>query len=185
MKKPKTTTTIHKIRYQIDNPMGRELDAFFEKSRGKELNAEFKAAAIRGLVLNRNWNSDKIEVNGKELTIFVEFIRQRAAANDRAFFKSLGRALTEERKFRNAEIEDFLFKNWDATHGTVIDGPGLKHFIDEAVVELLQIRFGDSAPSLQAYREIRKTAALVPDRPAKIRHVDRDPESNSIRLFPS
>jgi hypothetical protein len=171
-----------KFTYPIDVPAGRALHAFFGKSEGKELTSEIKRDVIRSLVLNKDWNVATMIFKGKEFPVLVEYIRQRAAANDRAFFKGLGRALTEPRKFKNTLIGDFLFQNWDATEGSLAKGPGLKHFTDEAVVKLLEILFGDDAPSLSAYRDIRKAAGLRPERPAKIREVKLDTDSMIVLI---
>jgi hypothetical protein len=173
-----------KIRYRADNPGGRALDAFLKKSEGK-LPAEgaMQADAIRALVLNRDWTRFKgKQEGGKEFSVLVEYIRHRAEANDREFFKHLGRALTDRRKYKNTEIEDFLFIHWDATRGTLTNGPGLKCFTDDAVVNLLEIVFGDRAPSLAAYREIRKAVGL-PQEPPKIKRVTRDGRDD-ITLYP-
>jgi hypothetical protein len=182
MKKQKTT--IREIRFQIDNPRGREMYAFFKKNQGKDLNDAYEAAAICGLVLNSDWTQDKIKVDGEELTTFVEFIHRRAAANDREFFKHLGQALSQKRKFKNAEIRHFLFKCWDVWDVTATSGLGLKHFTDEAVWELLEIVFPGRVPSLAAYREIRKAAFLTPERPPRIRQVTLGRDRSSVYARP-
>jgi hypothetical protein len=162
-------------RFLVDDPVHRELEAFWKRSEGKPLHEEVRAAAIKGLVLNQDWNH-KIEVDGKEFAPFVEYIREGAAASDRGFFISLARALKEERQYKNAEVEHFLFKNWDSWDGTAL---GLKHFTDEAVTELLNIRFGNrQVLSLGAYRAIRKNAALQPEREKKIRQVTLGADRN-------
>src|SRR5437660_617836 len=169
--------TIQKIRWRIDNPGGRALYSFFKKSEGKDIDSKIKTEVLHWLAANLDWNSVKIEINGKEFTTFVEYIRQRAEANDREFFKRLGRALTKRRKFKNTEIEDFLFKFWDTTE---TNAGGLEVFTDEAVWELLQIKFEDRAPSsLQAYREIRKRVGLSPLRPPKIRQVTQERDGSA------
>jgi hypothetical protein len=172
----KSKTTIHEINYQIDNPWGREVYAFLKKNKGKNLNDAAEAAAICGLVLNSDWTLDKIKVDGEELTTFVEFIRRRAAANDRKFFKRLGKALSEKRKFKKADIRHFLFKYWDVWNNDL----GLKHFADEAVWELLEIVFPERVPSPAAYRGIRKAAFLTPERPPRIRQVTLDRHDGSF-----
>jgi hypothetical protein len=155
-------------RFLVDNSTLRELVAVFKKSEGKPLHEEIRVAAIKGLVLNQDWNR-KIEVDGKEFAPFVEYIRERAAASDRDFFISLAGALKGEREYKNAEVEHFLFKNWDSWDGT---NRGLKHFTDEAVTELLNIRFENRQVfSLAAYRAIRKNAALQPEQKKRVRQV--------------
>jgi hypothetical protein len=174
-----------KIFYRVDNPQGRVREALFHKIKGK-LPAEgaMQAQVIRALVLNRDWTRFKgKQEGGKEFSVLVEYIRHRAEASDREFFKNLGRRLTEKpRPYKNAEIEDFLFTNWDTTYGALANGPGLKCFTDDAVVDLLEIIFADRAPSLAAYREIRKAAGL-PQEPPKIRWVTRDGRGD-ITLHP-
>jgi hypothetical protein len=180
----KSKTIIYKIRYSADNPMGRELDAFFQRSKGKNLDEEFKVAAIKRLVLNPDWTSAKIKQRGKEVPILVEYIRQRAAENDRNFFVRLGRALepSKKKEYGNIEIEDFLFKFWDKA---VPNGElGLKHFTDQAVTELLEIKFGERAPSLEAYRLIRKATLLPSERPPKIRQVKLGRDGSSVCALP-
>jgi hypothetical protein len=174
-----------KITYRIDNPQGRALDALFHKIKGKRpAEAAMQEEVIRALVLNKDWTRFKGKQGrgGEEFSVLVEYIRQRAAANDRNFFKNLGRQLYANRPYKNDEIEDFLFKNWDATRGSAGEGLGLKWFIDEAVVELLGIVFGDRAPVLSAYRKIRKTAFLMPERPPKIKRVRNG--QDGITLYP-
>lgn len=119
---------------------------------------------------------DQNDRKRQEFTTLVEYIRHRAEANDRKFFISLGRALRDQPEYENAEVEDFLFKNWDSWDGT---GLGLKHFADDAVTELLNIRFENRQVfSVGAYREIRKRAALQPERQKKIRQVTFGPDRN-------
>ena len=164
------------------------MEAFFKRSEGKPLHEEFKVVAIKGLVANQDWTKDKIEENGKEVAQFVEYIRQRAAATDRNFFIRLGRALEERErekrkrkkpKHKNLEIEHFLFRYWDRTANNDL---GLKHFTDNAVVDLLEFQFRDLAPSLGAYRKIKKSAGLVSERPVKIKQVaERD---GSVYAYP-
>ncbi len=142
-----------------------------------------QAEVIRALVLNRDWTRIKgKQEGGKEFSVLVEYIRHPAEANDREFFKRLGRALTNNRKYKNTEIEDFLFTHWDTTQGTLAHGPGLKCLLDKSVVGLLKTVFGDRAPKLAAYREIRKAANLQPERPAKIKRVTLGPDG--IKLHP-
>jgi hypothetical protein len=173
-----------KISYRVDTPQGRALDALFHKIKGK-LPAEgaMQEEVIRALVLNKDWTRFKgKQKNGKESSALVEYIRQRAAANDRNFFKKLGRQLNANRPYKNDEIEDFLFKNWDAIRGSAGEGPGLKWFIDDAVVELLKIVFGDQSPNLSAYRKTRKAAFLTPERPPKIKQISKG--QDGITLYP-
>src|SRR5262245_23069366 len=94
-----------KLQYRVDNPHGRALEAFFHKAQGKprpqdEINVE----AIDELAKSKDWTAVKMEYEWKSkgkrgttsFPVMVEFIRQRAAATDRDFFKKLGRALTKK-----------------------------------------------------------------------------------------
>jgi hypothetical protein len=185
-----------KLKYRVDDPgVARALVAFFHKAQGKPLQDEINLQAIRELVNSKDWNAEKMELKRKgkrgstSFPGLVEFIRQRAAANDRLFFVKLGRALTEGRSRKNAAIEDFLFKHWDRIQGSV-DGKravsrediGLKHFTDSAVVNMLQIRFQEKVLSLDAYRQIRKGRALKSEKPARFNRVERD-SRGGITLF--
>ena len=140
----------------LDDPLRRELEAFFHKAKGKPLQDEIKFATIEALANAKDWTAVKGEVKWKgkrgsiSFPILVEFIRQRAEASDRLFFVKLGRALEGKRGPKNAAVNEFLFRNWDRIQGSV-DGKravsrediGLKHFTDNAVVKMLEIRFPD------------------------------------------
>jgi len=180
----------------LSDPNRRELEAFFHKAKSKPvLQEEINRATIHALANTNDWTAVKAELKCKgkrgstSFPIPVEFIRQRAEANDRLFFVKLGRALEGKCGPKNAAIERFLFDHWDRMQGSVDGKPavsrediGLKHFTDSAVVDMLQFQFPDRALSLDAYRQIKKVAALKSEKPARINRVTRD-GSGQIRLF--
>lgn|SRR5262249_6967407 len=196
-----------KLQYCVNNPLGRALEAFFHKAQGKpRVQDEINLEAIRGLVKSNDWTAVKMDLKWKSkgkrgstsFPVMVEFIRQRAEANDRLFFVKLGRALTkkyspkntEKYSPKNAAIKHFLYDHWDRMQGSINGKPavsrediGLKHFTDSAVVKMLEFQFPDKALSLDAYRQIKKGAALKSEKPARVNRVKQD-RSGIITLFP-
>jgi len=167
--------------FRENTPLGRKSLAFLARLKKSKRPAQkiLNAEIIEELAKLKDWTQPKLtirKVKGRRVRprvrlIYPEYIRKRAIANDKDFFEQLGRAIYLGRG-RKRKLKRFLLNNWDTFRLGDKPTQGLKVFTDEAVVSLLTLLgIEDDGYSLGAYRELRKSLALTPEKPPKVRHV--------------